>query len=130
MFVNYSTIETWDDSCLWMNYSKLKRIKIHGLSREPITGLLARLNESAARLHELEIDTLPLLEGTGQMEYIFEELKLLSIDLIQVVDQAGQPAIQQEMPPPLPTVKFEAKRLTKVFLGKWPCRIHFPENSV
>lgn len=119
VLVHYGSIEHWDGSRLWMNCSQLNRIKIYGLDRQPIASLLARLSEDAARLQELEIDTLQLLAGS-QTEYTFKDLQLLSVDCVRVVDHFGQPTIQTEMPPPLPTVKFKAKRLTKVFLGTYP----------
>lgn len=118
--VDYSRIEDshWDGRLLEMDHSNLLRIKIYGLSVHQISALLSKLSGSE-RLQELEIGGWPLLEAS-RSEYTFRALKLLSIDWIRVVDRDGKDAVKREMPPPSPTVKFKANRITTVYLGKWP----------
>ena len=86
--VDYRTVEVWTASSLTKDRSNLKRIKIYGLSCEPMAALLERLS-STSRLEHLEIDTLEIKHATSDV-YDFEFLKRLSIDGIRVVDQYGE----------------------------------------
>lgn len=116
LVVDYGSIERWNEDRLQMDNSNLRRIKIYGLQRESISDLLNRLSGSG-RLYQLEIDVLRLLEGC-RTEYTFEALRVFAVDAVRVVDLQGQPAVEREMPPPLPTIKLNARQLKTVHLGK------------
>lgn len=110
--VDYRTVEVWTDSCLTKNRSKLKRVKIYGLSSGRMDALLRQLSDT--QLEQLEIDVLEI-EHAATHEYKFRCLKRFSVDAIRVVDRYG------EVPDAIDKVKLEVYGLgvpVSLYLGK------------
>lgn len=117
--VDYRTVEVWGDgSRLTKDCSGLKRVKIYGLTCEPMSALLERLSNTA-QLEHLEIGTLNI-ERDAANSYDFKWLKRFSVDEIRVFDKFG------EVPDATDTDKLKLNvygfgNLVSLFFGKCLC---------
>lgn len=111
--IDYRGVQYWDSAAFDLYPQSLERVKICGLQNElspkAQADLLRCLGQTAVR--QLEIDTLELLEN-ATIDLIFDSLRLLSIDAIRTITNAGQESKEMAL------IRLVAPELETLCLGE------------